>query len=105
MNSTLFKDHPTKDQESADENWRHGYKVGIRLHKPRFHAFQDTLRKISGLSWAVLVPTALGAVLGLWVDTLWPATGQSWFRIMFPLGAFVGCLTAIIWGYQDPGAN
>jgi predicted F0F1-ATPase subunit len=76
-----------------------------KSRKAKFHTVQDKIRKISGIAWAVLVPTALGIVVGLWMDTLWPAAAYSWVSMLWPIGALIGCLMAMIWVYQDPGTK
>lgn len=106
MNSTLYKNHPSKNDNHdprTEGDRRSVYKLGIQLEKPKYHRLQHKIRKFGELGWVITVPTALGAALGLWLDTLWP-TDLSWFRIMMPTGALIGCLTAIIWGYQDQGS-
>jgi ATP synthase protein I len=105
MNSTLFKNHPSKNNHThstIEGDRRQVYKLGIQVDKPKYHGLQHKIRKFGELGWVIAVPTVLGAALGLWLDTLWPSD-HSWFRILLPTGTFIGCLTAIIWGYQDQG--
>ena len=106
MNSTLYKNHPSnnKNQDCQTEGDRRPvYKLGIQLQKPKYYGLQHKIRKFGELGWVIAVPTALGAALGLWLDTLWPSD-HSWFRIMLPTGTLIGCLAAIVWGYQDQGS-
>jgi ATP synthase protein I len=109
MNSMLFKHQPAghiaqTEQDKVAENWQRKVHLGIRLEKSKSHLWQDRICRWGGFGWAIIVPTALGAVLGLWLDTLWPSV-YSWFHILFPIGAFIGCVMAVIWGYQEPGSN
>ena len=83
---------------------RAGYKLKIHLENHKYQTLQHKVRKLGELGWVVAVPTVLGAAMGLWLDTLWPSD-HSWFRIMLPLGTLIGCLTAIIWGYQDTASR
>jgi ATP synthase protein I len=48
------------------------------------------------IGWSVAVPTLLGAVLGLWLDRVWPA-GFSWTVALILGGVVLGGLTAWHW--------
>ncbi|MCA9157763.1 MAG: AtpZ/AtpI family protein [Planctomycetales bacterium] len=52
---------------------------------------------MSGLiGWSVIVPTLIGAVLGVWVDKNYP-TRFSWTLTLLLLGLIIGCLSAWRW--------
>lgn len=48
------------------------------------------------IGWSVVIPTLLGAVLGLWLDEHYPGS-YSWTLMMLIIGLFIGCLTAWHW--------
>ena len=48
------------------------------------------------VGWSVVVPTLLGAALGLWLDKHHPG-GHSWTLMLMAIGLGLGCLTAWHW--------
>lgn len=48
------------------------------------------------IGWSVVVPTLLGAALGIWLDDHHPGT-HSWTLSLLVIGLFVGCLNAWHW--------
>ena len=48
------------------------------------------------IGWSVVIPTLLGAVLGLWLDEHYPGS-YSWTLMMLIIGLFIGCLNAWHW--------
>lgn len=52
---------------------------------------------MSGLiGWSVMVPTLLGAALGLWLDKRYPSS-YSWTLMLLLLGLIIGCWTSWHW--------
>lgn len=52
------------------------------------------------VGWSVVVPTLLGVVLGIWIDSRWP--GQvSWTLTLMIGGLILGCLNAWFWIEQE----
>ena len=48
------------------------------------------------VGWSVVVPTLLGAALGIWLDNHHP--GQvSWTLTLLVIGLVIGCFTAWLW--------
>lgn len=54
------------------------------------------LGMIGLIGWSVVVPTLLGAALGLWLDKH-HAAGHSWTLALLVAGLSVGCLNAWHW--------
>ena len=53
------------------------------------------------IGWSIVVPTLLGAALGLWLDKQYPGA-HSWTLALLVAGLVVGCLNAWRWvGGQD----
>ncbi len=48
------------------------------------------------IGWSVVVPTLLGAGLGLWLDQRYP-DGRSWTVALLMAGLTIGCLNAWHW--------
>ncbi len=52
---------------------------------------------MSGLiGWTVVLPTLIGAALGIWVDSRYPSK-YSWALMLLLLGLIIGCLNAWHW--------
>jgi len=48
------------------------------------------------IGWSVVVPTALGAALGIWLDSRYPGS-HSWTLALLLAGLALGCLNAWRW--------
>ncbi len=48
------------------------------------------------IGWSVVVPTLLGAMLGIWLDGRYPGT-HSWTVTLLIVGLFIGCGSAAHW--------
>lgn len=48
------------------------------------------------VGWSVVVPTLLGAALGIWLDKRYPGS-QSWTLGLLVLGLGLGCMNAWHW--------
>jgi ATP synthase protein I len=48
------------------------------------------------IGWSVVVPTLLGAALGLWLDRRYPG-GRSWTLALLVGGLAIGCWNAWHW--------
>lgn len=48
------------------------------------------------IGWSVVVPTLLGAALGIWLDKRSPG-GYSWTLALLVAGLAIGCLNAWHW--------
>ena len=55
------------------------------------------------IGWSVVVPTLLGAALGLWLDRRYPG-GRSWTLALLVAGLTLGCLNAWRWVSQEDQA-
>lgn len=52
---------------------------------------------MSGLiGWSVAIPTLLGILIGLWLDTRFPS-GYSWTLMLLAAGLVAGCVNAWHW--------
>ena len=48
------------------------------------------------IGWSVVVPTLLGAALGIWLDQRYPG-GRSWTLALLMAGLAIGCFNAWLW--------
>lgn len=48
------------------------------------------------VGWSVVVPTLLGAALGIWLDKHYPGT-HSWTLMLLVIGLCLGCFNAWHW--------
>ena len=85
-----------KEEELEDE-----FEVRVRrqrelIERGRLEKGQSFWRYvglIGVVGWSVVVPTALGVLLGLWIDRKYD-TSSRWTLIMLIFGLAVGCLNA-----------
>ena len=52
------------------------------------------------IGWSVVVPTLLGAMLGIWLDGHYPVT-HSWTLSLLIVGLFAGCWSAAHWMLKE----
>ncbi len=52
------------------------------------------------IGWSVVVPTLLGAALGIWLDKRHPG-GHSWTLALMAAGLAIGCMNAWHWVAQQ----
>jgi ATP synthase protein I len=55
------------------------------------------------IGWSVVVPTLLGAALGIWLDNRHPGT-HSWTLMLLVIGLAIGCLNAWHWVAKEDKA-
>ncbi|MDP3245293.1 MAG: AtpZ/AtpI family protein [bacterium] len=55
------------------------------------------------IGWSVVIPTLLGAALGLWLDRRLPG-GRSWTLALLVAGLATGCLNAWFWVSKEDKA-
>jgi ATP synthase protein I len=55
------------------------------------------------IGWSVVVPTLLGAALGIWLDKHYPGS-RSWTLALLVAGLVIGCLNAWFWVAKEEKA-
>jgi len=55
------------------------------------------------IGWSVVIPTLLGAALGIWLDKHYPG-GRSWTLAFLVAGLAIGCLNAWFWVAKEEKA-
>lgn len=92
-------DTPDKSTAGKTEFSR---QVGIKAARKLKARDQMTRTVWSGLGmmglvgWSVVLPTLLGAMLGMWLDDRYPG-GRSWTLALLIAGLALGCLNAWHW--------
>jgi ATP synthase protein I len=82
-----------------------GAKAALKL-KARRNAAQEIwsgLGMMGLVGWSVVVPTLLGAALGMWLDQHHPGK-HAWTLALLAVGLAVGCLNAWHWVAKEHGA-
>lgn len=97
---------PRKTSKSAPTlAGRVGAKAARKL-KARRHSVRGVwfgLGMMGLIGWSVVVPTLLGAALGLWLDKRYPSP-RSWTLMLLLLGLIIGCLNAWHWVAKEEKA-
>ena len=86
-----------RDEEWLDDEFEQRVKQQCqRIRKSRAED-EGSLWRYLGLlgmvGWSVVVPMALGALLGFWIDTQWE-TDDSWTLGLLVIGLAMGCFNA-----------
>lgn len=90
-----------EEKRAADEtafSQQVGEKAARKL-KAQQHVTQTVwsgLGMMGLVGWSVVVPTLLGAALGLWLDKQYPG-GRSWTLMLLAVGLGLGCFNAWHW--------
>jgi ATP synthase protein I len=86
---------------SAKDGTAFSREIGARAAR-KLKARNSTLGVWFGLGmmgligWSVVVPTLLGAWLGIWLDNRHPGN-HSWALMLLVIGLVIGCLNAWHW--------
>jgi ATP synthase protein I len=90
-------------QKVTDSASAFNHKFNTKLSR-KLQAQRKTTQTIwSGLGmmgligWSVVVPTLLGAMLGIWLDNHHPNPERSWTLVLLMLGLTLGCFNAWHW--------
>ncbi len=90
------------------KKWDQKQSANGRLEATRPRVVWSGLGMMGLVGWSVVVPTLLGAALGLWIDGQFPGT-HSWTLALLVAGLVLGCLNAWHWVakedrdmHQDP---
>jgi ATP synthase protein I len=95
MNDKPEKSDPDDASNLAEQV---GAKAARKL-RARRHASSGVwfgLGMMGLIGWSVVVPTLLGAALGLWLDRAYPG-GRSWTLALLVAGLALGCINAWLW--------
>ena len=68
----------------------------LRARREARHGLWFGLGMMGLVGWSVVLPTLLGAALGVWLERRYPV-GFSWTLSMLVVGLAVGCMNAGYW--------
>jgi len=68
----------------------------IKARRHRTQGIWMGLGMMGLIGWSVVVPTLLGAALGIWLDKHYPGT-HSWTLALLVAGLVMGCFNAWVW--------
>lgn len=68
----------------------------LKTQKKLNQTLWSGLGMIGLIGWSVVVPTLLGATLGIWLDKNYPSS-HSWTLALLMLGLTLGCVNAWHW--------
>jgi len=95
-----MSEEPEAKSTAGETEFSHqvGEKAARKLKAQR-HVTQTVwsgLGMMGLVGWSVVVPTLLGAALGLWIDKHYPGS-HSWTLMLLAIGLGLGCVTAWHW--------
>lgn len=71
-------------------------KLRIRAGKHKDETVWFGLGMFGLIGWSVAIPTLIGVVIGIWIDSTYPSR-FSWTLMMLIMGVAVGCMNAWYW--------
>jgi ATP synthase protein I len=104
MNEEMTKKSEKSEMETTDFVTRIGAKAARKI-KARSHksGVWFGLGMMGLVGWSVVIPTLLGAALGLWLDKHYPG-GRSWTLTLLMAGLVLGCFNAWHWVTKEDKA-
>jgi ATP synthase protein I len=75
----------------------------LRARRHAAHGVWFGLGMMGIIGWSVVVPTLLGATLGIWLDKRHPAS-HSWTLSLLVMGLVIGCVNAWYWVQKEANA-
>lgn len=101
----MIKRPQHKPKTSADLSAQIGSKARRKLHTQQTRATSawSGLGLMGLVGWSIVVPTLLGASLGLWLDSNHPGQ-HSWTLALLMAGLTLGCFNAWHWIEKEDSA-
>jgi ATP synthase protein I len=75
----------------------------LRARRNSAHGVWFGLGMMGLIGWSVVVPTLLGAALGIWLDNRHPGS-HSWTLSLLVIGLVIGCVNAWYWVQKEEKA-
>ena len=94
MTDTTDKPAAAETEFSHQVDLKASRKLKAQRHVTR--TVWSGLGMVGLVGWSVVMPTLLGAALGIWLDSRYPG-GRSWTLALLVGGLALGCLNAWHW--------
>ena len=91
MNQPMREKHESFSEQVGVKATR---RLRAQRHKPR--SVWTGFAFFGLIGWSVVVPTLIGAALGMWLDRYHPG-GRSWTLALLVAGLVLGCFNAWRW--------
>lgn len=75
----------------------------LRARRNSAHGVWFGLGMMGIIGWSVVVPTLLGAALGIWLDNRHPGS-HPWTLSLLVIGLVIGCVNAWYWVQKEEKA-
>ncbi|MDZ4835628.1 MAG: AtpZ/AtpI family protein [Candidatus Melainabacteria bacterium] len=95
----MIEDTKRKNEIQRSEFSKEVGSQAARKLKARRHSTREVwlgLGVMGLIGWSVVVPTLLGALLGIWLDKHFPGS-HSWTLMLLVTGLVLGCFNAWQW--------
>ena len=94
---------PTRQGQSLAQQVGASAQRKLKARKHRAHGVWFGLGMMGLVGWSVVVPTLLGAALGIWLDKNQPGQ-HSWTLALLVGGLVLGCFNAWHWVAKEDRA-
>lgn len=95
-----MSEEPEDDKDGREADFTNAVTAKAnRKMKSRRHPDRNAwfgLGMMGLIGWSVVVPTLLGAALGIWIDRRYPSV-HSWTLMLLIIGLIIGCVNAWYW--------
>jgi len=75
----------------------------LKARKERGQGVWFGLGAMGLIGWSIVIPTLIGAALGIWLDKQYPGS-QSWTLALLVGGLALGCINAWLWIAKEDSA-
>ena len=90
------QDKPSRPQPTLGEEVGAKATRKLKARRNAAHGVWYGLGMMGLIGWSVVIPTLLGAALGIWLDSHYPGK-HAWTLALLVAGLAIGCLNAWHW--------
>ncbi|HSM58034.1 MAG TPA: AtpZ/AtpI family protein [Candidatus Sulfomarinibacteraceae bacterium] len=91
------KEEPGSLREAIGKKARRKIRARERAQNPLWRG----LGTMGMVGWSVAIPTLLGTLLGVWLDSVWETSPVSWTPILLIVGLVTGVVLAWRWVEEE----
>ena len=92
----MMSDKPNKQEDSFSHEVEEKVKRKLKAQRKNQNSVWSGFALFGIVGWSIVVPTLLGAVLGIWLDKSYRQS-FSWTISLLFAGLVIGCLIAWKW--------